>query len=222
MTALPKSIWRDYFETICVCVIFVLFSRAFVFQQSKIPTGSMIDTLLIGDYIMVNKFVYGSTASGIERAILPIKPIERGDVVVFKYPNEPETDYIKRVIGLPGDKIEILDEVVYVNDEALDEPYVRHDHEHGMPIRRWGPRIVPEESYFCMGDNRDHSSDSRIWGPVHRSLIKGRAVLVWWSYKEDPNAFRETALRDRIASFLSKIVHFIPRTRWSRMFTIIH
>ena len=94
MTPYPKSVARDYFETIVVCVIFVLFSRAFVFQQSKIPTGSMKNTLLVGDYIMVNKFVYGPSASALERAVLPMKPIERGDVVVFKYPEEPEVDYI--------------------------------------------------------------------------------------------------------------------------------
>ena len=161
MTPYPKSIVRDYFETIVVCVIFVLFSRAFVFQQSKIPTGSMEDTLLVGDYIMVNKFVYGASGGGLGGTVLPIKPVERGDVVVFKYPLEPEVDYIKRVIGLPGDRLEILDGEVFINGTPLDEPYLKFADPRGM--RNYGPRDVPEGHFFCMGDNRDQSADSRIW-----------------------------------------------------------
>ena len=124
-TETPKSLLRDYFETIATCVIFVLFARTFVFQQSKIPTGSMIPTLLIGDYIMVNKFVYSPVLDvpllgSLERTLLPTREVARGDVVVFKFPQEPEKDYIKRVIGLPGDTVEVRNRQVYVNDEPLE------------------------------------------------------------------------------------------------------
>ena len=121
-----KAILRDYIETILVCVIFVVFSRAFVFQQSKIPSGSMMDTLLIGDFIMVNRFVYSTAASALERALLPIRDIERGDVVVFKQPQEPEIDFIKRVIGLPGETLELRNQTVLINGEPLVEPYAHY------------------------------------------------------------------------------------------------
>jgi signal peptidase I len=214
MTPYPKSVLRDYFETIVVCVIFVLFSRAFVFQQSKIPTGSMKNTLLVGDYIMVNKFVYGPASSGLERAVLPVKPIEHGDVVVFKYPLEPEVDYIKRVIGLPGDQVEIRRGQVLLNDEILEEPYVRFVHPE--PLRgNFGPVTVPEGHYFCMGDNRDESADSRRWGFVPETLMKGRALLVWYSFEEEKDAY------DRTWNILNKVLHFHDKTRWKRIFSLI-
>ena len=220
MTPYPKSVARDYFETIVVCVIFVLFSRAFVFQQSKIPTGSMKNTLLVGDYIMVNKFVYGPSASALERAVLPMKPIERGDVVVFKYPEEPEVDYIKRVIGIPGDRIEIRHGKVFINDEPQVEPYVRFLHPE--PLRgSFGPKIVPEDSYFCMGDNRDESADSRRWGFVPASHMKGRALLVWYSFEEESGAYLKTRWKDRAWNILNKVLHFHNKTRWRRIFSLI-
>lgn len=222
MTPHPKSLVRDYFETIVVCVIFVLFSRAFVFQQSKIPTGSMKDTLLIGDYIMVNKYVYGEPGSALERALLPVKPVERGDVVVFKFPLEPETDYIKRVIGLPGEKLEVIDGIVHIDGTPLKEPYVKHVY----PPRlrqgdNYGPVVIPAGHYFCMGDNRDQSADSRSWGFVPRALIKGRALLIWYSFEEDPDAYKKTAVADRVSLVLAKVLHLFDKTRWSRMFSII-
>jgi signal peptidase I len=220
MTPYPKSVLRDYFETIVVCVIFVLFSRAFVFQQSKIPTGSMKDTLLVGDYIMVNKFVYGDTVSALERTVLPTKPIERGDVVVFKYPLEPEVDYIKRVIGLPGDQVEISRGDVYINGELQEEPYVRFV----QPPRlrgSFGPVTVPEGHYFCMGDNRDESADSRRWGFVPADLIKGRALLVWYSFEEEKDAYLKTRIQDRGWNILNKVLHFHDKTRWGRIFSLI-
>src|SRR5215470_187792 len=119
-----KSTAREYFESICVAVILALFVRTFVVQAFKIPTGSMENNLLIGDHLLVNKFVFGPTATGLERTLLPIDPIRRGDVIVFKYPEEPERDFIKRVIGLPGDTIELRNKKVHVNGTPLSEPYV--------------------------------------------------------------------------------------------------
>src|SRR6478609_11346154 len=119
-----KSTLREYFESIVIAVILALFIRTFVVQAFKIPTGSMENNLLIGDHLLVNKFVFGPSQSRIERAILPMGTIKRGDVIVFKYPEEPDRDYIKRVIGLPGETIEVREKKVYINGKALDEPYV--------------------------------------------------------------------------------------------------
>jgi signal peptidase I len=225
----PKSLLRDYFETIATCVIFVLFARTFVFQQSKIPTGSMIPTLLIGDYIMVNKFIYSPVLDDVpllgdlERMITPTREVERGDVVVFKFPDEPEKDYIKRVIALPGEMVEIRDRQVYVNGEAINEPYKVHRNPKGLNLDQDDyPRTrVPDDSLFCMGDNRDNSRDSRAWGFVPRSYLKGRAFMIWWSYDEDRDAYLRTSLRDKILGIWSKITHLFTKSRWRRTFNII-
>jgi signal peptidase I len=225
----PKSLLRDYFETIVTCVVFVLFARTFVFQQSKIPTGSMIPTLLIGDYIMVNKFVYAPQMSGvpvlgaIERAIFPMRAVRRGDIVVFKYPEEPEKDYIKRVIGLPGETIEVRARQVYIDGKPLDEPYKVHKNPRGLNIDQddYPATHIPEGSYFCMGDNRDNSRDSRSWGFVPASYLKGRAFMIWWSYDEDRDAYLHTAMSDRLRGIWTKVAHLFTKSRWERTFQII-
>jgi len=215
-----KGLLRDYVETILICVIFVIFSRAFVFQQSKIPSGSMMDTLLVGDYIMVNRFVYAPTSFAWERALLPERRLEHGDVVVFKFPEEPEVDYIKRVVGLPGDVVEGRDYALYVNGERLEEPYVSEI------VRRvgnydFGPIVVEPDHYFMMGDNRAHSEDSRRWGQVPRDLIKGRALLIWWSYDEEETYNGYMSTSQRLRSWGDKVLHFFTRSRWGRCFQLI-
>ena len=213
-----KSVIRDYFETIVICVIFVLFSRAFVFQQSKIPTGSMEDTLLIGDYIMVNRFIYSPSSLDIEKKILPLREVKRQDVIVFKFPEEPEFDYIKRVIGLPNDMVEVRGGVAYVNGEKLDEPYVLEKYRD--PHSYFPPTKVPEDSYFVLGDHRNNSRDSRYFGFVPANFIKGRAFMIWWSYEEDRNDYEKRGI-DRLKSMASKLFHLFTKSRWSRCFTII-
>ena len=225
----PKSLIRDYFETIATCVIFVLFARTYTFQQSKIPTGSMIPTLLIGDYIMVNKFAFAPVTRDlpwlgrVEKALLPIRDIRRDDIVVFKYPEEPEKDYIKRVIGLPGDTIEVRERRVYINGNPLDEPYAIHRNPIGLNIEQdnYPPTRIPPGDLFCMGDNRDNSRDSRSWGFVPRDYVKGRAFMIWWSYDEDHDAYLRTSFTERVQAIASKIAHFLTRTRWERTFQII-
>jgi signal peptidase I len=215
-----KAILRDYVETILICVIFVIFSRAFVFQQSKIPSGSMMDTLLNGDYIMVNRFVYAPHVSGLERALLPLRPIRRGDVIVFKQPNEPEIDFIKRVVGLPNDVVELRNGYLHVNGTMVDEPYVADEYRRRDPKKNFGPVKVLEDHYFVLGDHRDQSADSRFWKQVPRALIKGRALLIWWSYEEEPGQIY-MSLPERLRSWGSKLVHFVTRSRWGRCFNLI-
>jgi signal peptidase I len=219
----PKGIVRDYLETIVTCVIFVLFARTFVFQQSKIPTGSMIPTLLIGDYIMVNKHVYAPTSFSWERKLLPIRDVRRGDIIVFKYPEEPEKDYIKRVIGIPGDVVEIRHRQLFLNGVLQKEPYVQHIYPQTANIDSddYAPTKIPPDRFFAMGDNRDNSRDSRAWGFVPRGYIKGRAFVIFWSYEEERDAYLKTGLTDRVVAIWSKITHLFTRTRWSRSFDLI-
>jgi len=196
-----KSTAREYFESICVAVILALFVRTFVFQAFKIPTGSMENNLLIGDHLLVNKFVFAPTATGLERALLPIDPIRRGDILVFKYPEDPERDFIKRVIGLPGETIELRNKKVHVNGTPIDEPYVHFLFPADDPgsgavggadfdVRRnYGPVTVPADYYFMMGDNRDNSQDSRYWGFMPKDYVKGKALFVYFSFGEGPGLF---------------------------------
>ena len=201
MEAFKKSVVREYFESLVIAVILALFIRTFVVQAFKIPTGSMEQNLLIGDHLLVNKFVFGPTVSAVERLLLPMKDIVRGDVLVFKYPEDPERDFIKRVIGLPGDQIEVRYKRVFVNGQRLDEPYVFYleeppplpldmarvdsDASNGDPREFYGPVTVPPNHYFAMGDNRDNSQDSRYWGFLPRDYVKGRALVIYWSYDGD-------------------------------------
>ena len=189
--AYRKSTAREYFESICVAVILALFVRTFVVQAFKIPTGSMENNLLIGDHLLVNKFVFAPTAIGLEERLLPIDPIRRGDVIVFKFPEDPERDFIKRVVGLPGETVELRSKRVYINGTALDEPYVRYlippDEEgaYDFDVRvRYGPVTVPDDHYFMMGDNRDNSQDSRYWGFLPKEYVKGRALFVYFSFAD--------------------------------------
>jgi signal peptidase I len=188
-----KSTAREYTESIIIAVILALFIRTWVVQAFKIPTGSMEINLLIGDHLLVDKFAFAPTLSSFERKFLPISQIKRGDVIVFKYPQEPDRDFIKRVIGLPGEKLEMKRKDVYINDKKLDEKYVHFnlplspEGKSEMPDIRedFGPVIVPPNQYFMMGDNRDNSADSRIWGFLQADYIKGKALLIYWSYEPD-------------------------------------
>jgi signal peptidase I len=188
----------------------------------------MENNLLIGDHLLVNKFIFGPSASSLERAVLPLGTIHRGDVIVFKYPEEPERDFIKRVIGLPGDRLELRQKKVYVNGNALDEPYVHFLEPPGgqdasseitsADVREnYGPVTVPANEYFVMGDNRDNSQDSRYWGFLPRDYIKGKALIIYWSYESDREDYEETGAADTVRGIGSVFAHFFTRTRWDRM-----
>jgi signal peptidase I len=217
VTTFRKSTLREYFESICVAVILALFVRTFVVQAFKIPTGSMENNLLIGDHLLVNKFVFAPTLTRAEGTLLPIDPIRRGDILVFKYPEDPERDFIKRVIGLPGETIELKNKKVYVNGMPLDEPYVHFlfpvdpegtdTSEGSFDVRRsYGPVTVPDGHFFMMGDNRDNSQDSRYWGFLPREYVKGKALFVYFSFGDGSSG---------LAGLLGNV-------RWSRILHQIH
>jgi signal peptidase I len=233
MADFKKSTLREYFESIVIAVILALFIRTFVVQAFKIPTGSMENNLLIGDHLLVNKFALGPTETALERTLLPIHTIQRRDVLVFKYPEEPDRDFIKRVIGLPGETVEVREKKVYINGTALDEPYVHFLQAAGadselhevtsMDVReRYGPVTVPPDQYFMMGYNRYNSADSRYWGFLRRDYIKGRALVIYWSYEAEREDYQDESTGATLKGFVSVFAHFFTRTRWDRMFHQIH
>ncbi len=232
MVEFKKSIAREYFESIVIAVILALFIRTFIVQAFKIPTGSMEPNLLIGDHLLVNKFVFAPTEARAERAILPVAAVKRGDVVVFKFPEEPDRDFIKRVIGLPGETVELRDRHVYINGKPIDEPYAHYLPRPEEPAlyevtaedvrAHYGPVTVPANQYFMMGDNRDNSQDSRYWGFLPRDYIKGRALMIYWSYEADREDYEENGLGASVRGLFSVATHFFTRTRWSRLLHQIH
>jgi signal peptidase I len=246
-----KSAVRDTFESLVITVILAVFGTTFVVQAFKIPTGSMEDTLLIGDHLLVNKFCFADQR-GLLGKILPYRGLQRGDVVVFKYPGtepgqEPGTHFVKRVIGVPGDRIRVVNRQVYVNGVKLKEPYVLNTDPYeqnpgddfplppgeALPSSTsdWaateshyvvnGQIVVPPGDYFVMGDNRENSWDSRFWGFVPRDLVSGRPLLIYWSYETAPGSYLQTSVSDRLSQIGSMLLHFFTRTRWRRTFKIV-
>jgi len=188
--ATPKGKLRENVEAIVIAIILALIIRTFIVQAFKIPSGSMEDTLQIGDHILVNKFIYGVKLPFISKTIISVKDPVHGDIIVFRYPVEPEKDFIKRVIGIPGDILEIKDKKVYINNIAVSYDQAVHKDSRilsGMVNKRdnYGPVTVPVDSYFVMGDNRDNSYDSRFWGFVEKESIKGNAFIIYWSWDSD-------------------------------------
>jgi signal peptidase I len=225
-----KSTIREYFESIVIAVILALFVRTWVVQAFKIPTGSMENNLLIGDHLLVNKFAFAPSASRLEHAIMPEQTIKRGDVIVFKYPDEPERDFIKRVIGLPGETLELRNKKVFIDGKPIDEPYVHFlepasnsQEVTSFDVReRYGPVKVPADQFFVMGDNRDNSQDSRYWGFLPRTYIKGKALMIYWSYESGSSDYVDNGVGATVERLFSVVTHFATRTRWERLFKQIH
>jgi signal peptidase I len=223
--AARKSTAREYLESIVIAVILALFVRTWVVQAFKIPTGSMENNLLVGDHLLVNKFVFGPSLADVERTLLPMSSVGRGDIVVFKYPEDPERDFIKRVIGLPGETLEVRSKVVHIDGRPLEEGYVHFlQPASGAPQEftaldrreNYGPVRVPEGHYFVMGDNRDNSQDSRYWGFLPAHYVKGRALVVYWSFDPEPDGpyARQPEGAARVFSFVTQ---FFTSTRWGRI-----
>jgi signal peptidase I len=231
-TPMRRTIWREYTEAILIAAIFLHFTNAFVLQTFYIPSGSMENTLLIGDHLFVNRFIYGDTVAGSLEELLPTRPLRRGDIVVFRSKEDPSIDVVKRCIGLPGDRIRITDKVVYVNDERVEDgSYARHTdpltyrdlpayQPHLRQRDNFGPVVVPEDHYFFMGDNRDNSYDSRFWGPLPAHLVKGRAVIIYWSYggrmtREDAQGL------ERVKGVGRTALGFFSQSRWGRTLRLV-
>ena len=198
-----KGALRENIEAIVIAVILALFIRTFIVQAFKIPSGSMKNTLLIGDHILVNKFIYGVKIPFTDgKTLIPVSDPERRDIVVFKYPEDPDKDFIKRVVGVAGDTIEIKNKQLFVNGELQDdEPYAIHQDGRIIPRQfsqrdNFGPITVPAHSLFVMGDNRDNSHDSRFWGVVDLKAIKGKAFIIYWSWNSDAFGVRWSRIGD--------------------------
>ena len=215
-----KSTLREYFESIVVTAIIALFATTFVVQAFKIPTGSMESNLLIGDHLLVNKFVYGEHPGGFLTKLLPYKGLKRGDVIVFKYPNDPEVAYVKRLIGLPGEKVEMVGRTIYINGRPLTENYTQYI-DAGSIYEHYGPYEVPADHFFAMGDNRDNSQDSRFWGYVPRDNLLGKALAIYWSYETPRDEYLQTRVSDRAKQFADVFFNFFTKTRWRRTLRII-
>lgn len=234
---------REYIESLIVTIVLALFATTFLAQAFKIPSSSMAPALLIGDHLLVDKFVYGGTGKWYER-LLPYRPIRRGDVIVFKYPYEDHPYYVKRVIALPGDRVRIADQHVYLNGSPIEEPYVIHNLSSADPYMfdfpppdplilsgeitaEWahtlrqdtqqGDLLVPAGEYFVLGDNRDNSSDSRYWGFVPRDAVVGRPLFVYWSLKNPPVENDASSLAQQLAGLGKSLLDIPFRTRWNRI-----
>jgi signal peptidase I len=239
----------EYLESLLVTVILALFGTSFIVQAFKIPSPSMERTLLVGDHLLVNKFIFGGRGAWYEK-FLPYRQLERGDIIVFKFPYQDHPHFVKRVIGLPGDHLKLVDQKVYINGKPLDEPYVVHDPAAGYdplnyafppvgnslfssPLQpEWAQDmrnhiqgdeiVVPPNRYFAMGDNRDHSLDSRYWGFVDRDAIMGRPFLIYWSVEASSADYGQSTFRERLTSVFDTLTHLPARTRWGRMLHSVH
>ncbi|MGH9717786.1 MAG: signal peptidase I [Candidatus Acidiferrales bacterium] len=243
-----KSVLADFVESLLVTILLALFATTFIVQAFKIPSQSMEPTLLVGDHLLVNKFVFEGRGEWYDK-LLPYRAIRRGDIVVFKYPFEDHPYYVKRVIGLPGDRIRISDSRVFVDGKMLREPYVVHDPlmdnpfgegfppaAGAIPANRMRPEwaaqimkyvherelVVPPEHYFVMGDNRDDSWDSRYWGFVDRSAIVGRPILIYWSVRATAEDYRDRSLAGSMRGIVATLEHLSSSTRWHRMLREVH
>jgi signal peptidase I len=208
------------------------FARTYVVQAFKIPSGSMEQNLLIGDHILVNKFIFGPVSAPLEGGVLPVREIRRGDIVVFKFPEDPYRDFIKRCVGLPGDTVELRDKALLVDGLPVsDESYVFHTDARTFPRlpllseslwRRdnFGPYVVPAGQYFFLGDNRDNSNDSRFWGPVPRANVKGRAFMIYWSYDSD-EPYEWPGVQNKLRQIGRMALNFFTKTRWERTFRVV-
>lgn len=214
-----RSVFREYFEAILIATIFLRFTNVFVVQTFYIPSGSMEETLLIGDHLFVNRFIYGPAATELERKLLPLRPVRRGDIVIFRSKTDPGMDVVKRTIGLPGDTVQIIDSQLHLNGQAVnDSAYAVHKGTDlpYSPRDYHGPLTVPPESYFMMGDNRDESLDSRFWGTLPARLVKGRAMFIYWSNGAQPPEGSNV-----LVGFVRTALGFFSNTRWERSFDLI-
>jgi signal peptidase I len=202
-----KKFFKDYLEPLFLAVLIALFVRTFIIQAFKIPSGSMEPTLQVGDYLLVNKFIYGVKIPFTETKVFRFVNPRRGDIIVFPFPRDPSKDFIKRVIGTGGEKVEIIQGEIYINDIRISDPWGHFENigpaDYLQRIENFGPVVVPEDSLFVMGDNRNNSEDSRFWGFLRANTVVGKAFILYFSW--NPNA-----------------VNLWNAVRWSRIGRLIH
>jgi signal peptidase I len=239
--SLPESI-----AGIAAVLVSGLFIITFMVQAFEIPSESMVKTLLVGDHVFVDRLSPTAKAAYVG-PLIPYREIKHGDIIVFLHPKEPGMYVVKRIIGVPGDRIHLRDSKVYRNGEALDEPYVIHSGPSYSPYRdqfpavapdgdsnvnpEWpivmrehlkdGDLVVPPDSYFGMGDNRDVSLDSRFWGFIPKENVIGRPLFIYWSFDTPKDQYERTSMADRVGFFVHVVTHFFGETRWGRMFHLV-
>jgi signal peptidase I len=222
-----KSKVREYAEAIIVAVVLALIIRSFIIQAFRIPSGSMEDTLLIGDFLLANKFVYGAKVPFTDWRLPALRKPKQGDIIIFKYPQDPSKDFIKRCIATEGQVVEIIDKKLYVDGKWFPDPsHSKYIEPYVIPKGRgqrdnFGPYKVPPDHLFMMGDNRDNSRDSRFWGPLSMKHVKGKAIVLYWSWRPDFNAPRYYSIFSIPKMLLYNIIHFPQRVRWSRIFDLV-
>jgi signal peptidase I len=228
-----KSQLREWAESLLFTIIFVLVFTSYIAQATQVPTESMKPTILVGDHFFLDKIAFPANYPVILRSYLPRRSVDRGDIVAFKSPVDGNIPFVKRVIGIPGDTVMLQNKNLYLNGKKLEEPYKIHvdstvyEEDPWTPeelkVRdNYGPAMVPPDSYFVMGDNRDNSNDSRYWGFIARDEIIGKPLFVYWSYESDPYVLGEMSIREWLAGYGSIAIHFFTRTRWFRIGTMIH
>ena len=224
---------REYLEALLIAAVFLGFTNTFVVKTFYIPSGSMEDTLLVGDHLFVNRFIFGGADNAVTRTALPLRDPRRGDIVIFRSPERPTVDLVKRCVGLPGDTIRVVEKQLYVNGTPVeDATYVRHKDPRVFPDRpqlpeqarrrdNFGPYTVPAGHYFCMGDNRDFSYDSRFWGTVPARYLKGRALFIYWSFGGGTSDGTWRGWADQLRSVLRTAGGFLTETRWARTLKLV-
>ena len=221
----------SYIKSLGIALLMALLLKHFVIEAYRIPTGSMEDTILVGDFLIANKFIYGVTIPFTDIRLPAVRDPKPGDIVIFKFPLDPSFNYVKRCVAGPGQTVEVKNKIVYVNGVKFDdEAFVKHiDTVIAQPGSReykrdnFGPVKVPPDHFFMMGDNRDNSYDSRYWGPVKKDFILGEAMFIHWSWAPDYNS-PKVSVSDPLSVprlFLYNLVHFPQRVRWHRLLTIV-
>lgn len=224
-----KSVAWEYIKSLVIALILALIIKTSIVEAYKIPSSSMEDTLLIGDFILANKFVYGAQVPFLDWRFPAIRKPKPGDIVIFRFPGDRKTNYIKRCVAVEGQVVSLRDKVLYVDNKHVDDPPFS---KYTEPLAganatdervNFGPVRVPAGHIFAMGDNRDNSSDSRFWGPVPLDLVQGEAMIIHWSWSPDTNApeINLAELTSIPSSVAYNIIHFFQRVRWSRLANVV-
>jgi signal peptidase I len=222
-----KSLTREWAQSLVFTVVFVLLFTNFIAQATQVPTESMKPTIMVGDHFFLDKLAFPANYPESVRGLLPQRSLERGDIIAFRAPDGGDVPFVKRIIGTPGDVVDLHDKVVFVNGVELDEPYKIHVDDHvygddpwtvnGLSVRdNFGPATVPDDSYFMMGDNRDNSNDGRYWGFISRDDVIGKPLFVYWSFEGGSYVPGRRTLRDRVRGYASVATNFLGQTRWFR------